>query len=160
MTLGRVYLSTGRLDEAVRCLQEALALSPGFSYARGHLGHAWLLQHRHEEALAEFRQAVVTGAASDRAQLAYAYAVTDQRAAALDIVRDLLAPERGQYAPPLHMAMAYVGLGDPDEAFGWLERAVDEHDPHVLGLNIIPAFRPLHPDPRFRALVQRIGLLG
>lgn len=54
--------------------------------------------------------------------------------------------------------MAYVGLGDRDEAFRWLERAVEDHDPHVLGLNVIPAFQPLHADARFAQLVRRIGV--
>jgi tetratricopeptide (TPR) repeat protein len=147
----------GQYDRAIVYLREALQLSPGFSYTRGHLGQAYLLLGRHEEALAEFERAVATGSANDSAQLAYGYAVTGRRPEALALVESLLKAE-SQYPPPFHLAMAYVGLGKPDEAFTWLERAVDEHDPHVLGLNIVPAFRPLQADPRFTAILQRIGV--
>ena len=75
------------------------------------------------------------------------------------MLESLLAREASSYLPPFHMSMAYVGLGDFDQSFGWLDRAVEEHDPHALGLNIVPAFRPLRSDPRFGALLKRIGLV-
>jgi serine/threonine-protein kinase len=158
MTLGRVYLSMGQLDQAIRQLCNALELSPGFSYARGHLAHAYLMQGKTDQAIAEFERAVTTGATSDLAQLAYAYAVIGRRAEAMATVQALLASERERYLPPFHMAMAYVGLGEIDESFRWLERAANERDPHVLGLNIVPAFRSLRGDKRFETLVRRLRL--
>jgi tetratricopeptide (TPR) repeat protein len=133
-------------------------LSPGFSYARGILGHAYLRQGRPEAALAEFERAVTTGAALDEAQLAYAFAVTGRRRDAEGIVEKLLATARDSYTSAFHIAMAYVGLGDFEAAFDWLERARDEHDSHVMGLNIVVAFAPLRSDPRFTSLTRRIGL--
>ncbi len=159
MTFGYLHLVLGHDDRAISYFREALTLAPDFSYARCGLGHAYLQAGRPGEALAEFERAVVTGTARDRAQLAYAYAITGQRTEATVLLREVLAPE-GDFSPPLlQVAMAYVGLGDADEAFRWLERATEEHDPHVLGLNIFPAFRPLRSDPRFDILVRRLGLV-
>ncbi len=158
MTLGRVYMSMGNVEAAIGALQQALELSPGFSYARGHLGHAYLQQGRPQAALAEFERAVTTGASLDEAQLAYALAVCGRRDEAHAIVEKLLATARETYTSAFHIAMAYVGLGEIDAAFDWLERARDEHDAHVLGLNNVPAFAPLRGDPRFKSLTRRLGL--
>jgi tetratricopeptide (TPR) repeat protein len=157
MTLGHVYLSIGEYDRGITHLRESLEIAPGFSYARGHLGQAYLQLGRYDDALRELAQAVVTGAASDMAQLAYGYAVAGRRKEALAIVDKLLNDKDG-YPPRFHLAMAYVGLGEVDEAFRWLERAAEDRDPHVLGLNIVVAFRPLRNDPRFEAILERIGV--
>jgi serine/threonine protein kinase/tetratricopeptide (TPR) repeat protein len=159
MTVGVVYLSMGQLDKAVHYEREALALAPEFSYARGHLGQAYLLQGKHDEAIAELERAAATGAAADAAKLAYGYAVVGRRAEAETHLQAVLDAGDGVFAP-LHIAMAYVGLGNTDEAFRWLERAFEERDPHVLGLNIIPAFRTIRSDPRFADLVRRMGIIA
>ena len=158
MTLGRVYLSTGDPARAIPHLQAALELAPAFSYARQQLGYAYLQQGRHAEATTEFERAAATGGASDSAALAYAHAVAGRRPEARAILGRLLAPGRGAYVPPFHVAMAYVGLGEADAAFRWLERAFREHDVHLTGLAVVPAFEPLRVDPRFARLVRRIGL--
>lgn len=100
------------------------------------------------------------GGARDSAQLAYVYAVSGRRQQATAILRELLVPDADRYAPPFHIAMAYVGLGDADEAFRWLERAYEEQDPWLgVGFTDAPAFAPLRSDPRFAELVRRIGLV-
>ena len=61
--------------------------------------------------------------------------------------------------PPVNIAMAYVGLGETDEAFRWLERAFSERAAWLPNaLTSQPAFQPLRTDPRFTDLLQRIGL--
>jgi len=55
--------------------------------------------------------------------------------------------------------MAYVGLGDTEAAFRWLERAVAEVDPWIAALNVEPAFAPLRGDPRFVQIARRIGFV-
>jgi hypothetical protein len=41
-----------------------------------------------------------------------------------------------------------------------VRRAVEERDPHVMGLAIVPAFRPLRADPRFHAIAKEIGVIA
>jgi hypothetical protein len=50
-----------------------------------------------------------------------------------------------------------TGLGRRDEAFEWLDRAYDERDPFLPILKYYKPFEPLHDDPRFDALLKRIG---
>jgi hypothetical protein len=54
------------------------------------------------------------------------------------------------------VAYNYAVRGDKDEAFKWLNRALDNHDLHLQFLNEDPSFRTLHSDPRFGVLGRRI----
>jgi len=63
------------------------------------------------------------------------------------------------YAPPFDVALAYVGLGDYDQAFAWLEKAYDERARAMLSLKVNPLLDPLRSDPRFGALIRRMRIL-
>ncbi|MEO7962786.1 MAG: protein kinase [Gemmatimonadaceae bacterium] len=158
MTLGRLYLSLSQPERALEHLKEAAELSPGFGIAHAYLGHAFLQLKMPDEALAAFRRAAEMGAGREVASLAYAYAVTGQRGKATELLGDLLDRDGGRDAPPFQTAMAYVGLGDFNEAFRWLERGVTEFDPWITALNVEPTFGPLRSDPRFGSLLRRIKL--
>ena len=56
------------------------------------------------------------------------------------------------------MAAGYAQLGMADEAFIWLDRALQERDGGVLEVRAGPLFRPLRRDPRYVPLLERIGL--
>ena len=53
---------------------------------------------------------------------------------------------------------AYLGLGDYEQAFAWLEQAYKEQSNILQFLNGHPFFDPLRGDPRFADLVRRVGL--
>ena len=53
---------------------------------------------------------------------------------------------------------AYLGLGDNEEAFAWLEQAYREHSNVLMFLKTHPYFDPVRSDPRFQDLVRRVGL--
>jgi hypothetical protein len=61
-------------------------------------------------------------------------------------------------APGYFIALAYVGVGDNDNAFKWLEKTLEERAGPFNELNADPLFDPLRTDPRFAALVRRMGL--
>ncbi len=53
---------------------------------------------------------------------------------------------------------AYLGLGENDQAFTWLEQAYQEQSNILQFLKVHPYFDPIRADPRFRDLVRRVGL--
>jgi serine/threonine-protein kinase len=59
---------------------------------------------------------------------------------------------------PFRLAYVYLGLGENDVAFDWLEKSIPAHDWQVGLLKVEPAFDGLRSDPRFAALVERVGL--
>ena len=155
-TFGRLHLSMRRPDQAITHLREALTLEPMFSLAHSQLGHAYLQKGMSAEAITEFEAGARIGSASDKAHLAYGYARVGRHEDAKAILANLVSP--GNYPPPFHMALAYVGLADHNEAFRWLEQAREEHAPWLITVNVDRAFDPLRVDSRFGNIVRFVGL--
>lgn len=61
------------------------------------------------------------------------------------------------YVFPSSFARVYLGLGDTDAAFKWLERAFAERDVAVLALKVSPILDSLRSDPRYANLLRRAG---
>ena len=59
--------------------------------------------------------------------------------------------------PPLSIAVIYVGLGDKDHAFDWLDKAYAERSSWMSWLKVDPRLDSLRSDPRFDALVRKVG---
>ena len=56
-------------------------------------------------------------------------------------------------------AAIYVGLGEPEQALAWLEKANEDRSGWLgLWLKVDPKFDNLRTDPRFQDLLWRIGL--
>ncbi len=58
------------------------------------------------------------------------------------------------------IAGAYADRGDAGHAFEWLERAYRQRDAGLASIRVDPVLRALHADPRWQALLERIGLAG
>jgi TolB-like protein/DNA-binding SARP family transcriptional activator/Tfp pilus assembly protein PilF len=157
--LGRIYVSQRKPDLAIRSLKEALQLNPGLDLSYQQLGHAYLQKKMYPEAFDALRHAAALSGARDSAQLAYAYAVAGQRQEAQRIVRTLVDPSKHRYVPPFHIAVAYAGLGDVDEAFRWLDRSYEEHGSFMGAVKAETAFESLHDDPRWPALLRKVRFL-
>jgi TolB-like protein/DNA-binding winged helix-turn-helix (wHTH) protein/Tfp pilus assembly protein PilF len=59
---------------------------------------------------------------------------------------------------PFAMVTPYVGLGDKDLAFAWIDKGVASHSPGLTAIKVDPTFDPLRSDPRFKVLLIRTGL--
>ena len=64
----------------------------------------------------------------------------------------------GKYQSPLNIALNYAFAGNDSEALDWLERAVDERTPWLPELKIDPMWDAVRSQPRFVALLKKIGL--
>jgi hypothetical protein len=60
--------------------------------------------------------------------------------------------------PPSTLALCHVGLGNRDEAFQWLDAAIDARDPIVMPIKTLPFLDPLRGDPRFQGLLRKMRL--
>ena len=92
------------------------------------------------------------------ALLGYAHARLGERSQALRVLDQLEAASKERYTPALSFAVVYVGLGEKDQAFVWLEKAYDERTSRLGYLKVERLWDPLRSDPRFADLVRRIGL--
>jgi len=73
-------------------------------------------------------------------------------------LKTLEALARQRYMPAYAIAQVYAGLGEYDEAFRWLDRAVDEHDVHLAMLPTEAKWDALRADRRFADVLGRCGL--
>ena len=115
---------------------------------------------RLEEAIAPQRRAVELsgGTPHTLGWLGLALAQSGETAEARAVLRRLQAIRERAYVLPTSVAWVHVGLGELDEAFAWMERAIEERDPNIPGVQSFPFLDPLRGDPRYLALLRRMNL--
>ena len=154
---GSLLYFARRYDEALAQLNESLALDdrPGVLHAA--LGRVYMYTGRSDLALAEFAkiQGPTPGSFGDVGQ---ALALSGRRAEALAELDRVLKLSTQRYVSALDVASIYAALGDSENALTWLERAMRERASALGFLAQNPAFDGLHGDPRFAAIVERIGV--
>jgi TolB-like protein/Tfp pilus assembly protein PilF len=157
-SVGRYYSAIGRYDTAVEQYRNALALEPNFGLAHQDLGDAYLSKGMCREGIDELRLANASMPGARRmALLGYGYAVCGHTTEARQILREFLKEPRHGVIPALAIAEVYLGLGDKERAFPWLEKAIDERDLEV-SLKWDARFEPLRSDPRYSGLLRRMKL--
>jgi hypothetical protein len=109
----------------------------------------------YKEAITELSHAVTLSGEStiSLAMLGHASGAAGNRKEAQKILERLTERSKNQYVPSYWIAMIHVGLGDKDNAFSWLERAVQERSSWLAWAKVEPRFDSLHADPRFDSLL-------
>jgi len=160
VTVGMGLSMAGRHEEAIRSLRETLRLYPDLIPAKLHLGITLAYTGHPEEGASVLRDALRTRPQSSTLSglLAYTLASAGHRDEAMAIVRELETRNKTEPIEMTSLAVAWMALGDVDRAFAWLNQACDKRIPLVRMINAEPEFAPLRSDPRFAALVKRIGL--
>ena len=90
--------------------------------------------------------------------LAYAYAVAGQPVEARELLERVKSLSEQRYVAASFIALAHIGLNEIDEAFAWLQKAVEQHDPWVTLIAPFPIWDPLREDPRYTDLLRRMNL--
>ena len=90
--------------------------------------------------------------------LAYACAAAGNREEANGILWELEAKLAGENRLALLLALLFTELDMKDRAFPQLQRAYELREPGILFLKVAPWLDPLRSDPRYGALVERLGL--
>ncbi len=124
------------------------------------LGHAYLAMQSYDESAAAERKAVDLSGGSPLMlgwlglPLGLAGHTTEARA----VLTQLHAVAEKRYVPPTCFAWTHLGLGELDEAFEWMDRAVDAPDRMMSPIKTYAFFDPLRADPRFAALLRKMNL--
>ena len=152
--LGRFEAAHGDLAAARQSLNRALALAPEHAYAPLDLGLVSLLEGNPAAALTEFRRAPL--APFRLAGLAMAEHDLGHAAESQQALDTLIATHADGYA--YQIAEAYAWRGEPDNAFAWLDRACTQRDAGLQRIKYDPALRSISNDPRYKALLEKLGL--
>lgn len=156
--LGWVYFYARRYEDAIAQCDLALEMAPDWDLCHIWKGQAFEELGRRDEAIASLQGAVELsgGTGISMVALARAHATFGEP----DRARELLAEMRaaGEYQPSYEIAKVYVALGEHDRALDWLERACEEHAHSMAFLKVDPQLVPLHGNPRFQRLAERVGV--
>jgi hypothetical protein len=101
---------------------------------------------------------VSNGSPAATGVLVRAYSHAGRRGDALRLLAELQQRKKAGYVPAGAFVNAYLGLGENDRAFEWLEQAYQEQSNILQFLKVHPYFDPIRSDPRFADLVRRTGL--
>jgi TolB-like protein/DNA-binding winged helix-turn-helix (wHTH) protein len=158
--IATALLFAGRYDETITQIRRILDIDPRFAFAYIDLSIALAQTGKSQEAITELQKAL--SLENEHVFLlslmGFTYARMGGKEKAEDIIRQLKELSRRKYVSPQHIARVYVGVGDRDQAFEWLEKAYQGRDYNVPYLRVDPTFESLRSDPRFASLVRRVGL--
>jgi TolB-like protein/cytochrome c-type biogenesis protein CcmH/NrfG len=139
--------------EAEAAIRRALELSPDMTSARALLLCVLVAQGRTEEAhevgMAEPGKGYRLCVVAITHHLLGRSSQSNEALAALTDMGD-------QWA--FQVAAVHAMRGEANEAFTWLQRALDSGDPGAPTLTIHPMLRSLHGDPRWQKMLQRVKL--
>ena len=158
--VGRTLFYAGRFEEAIEQARHTLDLDPTFPYVyyleaqieyrKGNLPEALKLMQRSMQ-LGGHTQLLITmwGMMNARA---------GNRDEAFRAIGELRARAAGTYTLPLFLARIYTALGNYDEAMKNLEQMYNDRSESAVWLNVDVSLEPLRKDPRFIALLRKVGI--
>ncbi|MDX1980165.1 MAG: winged helix-turn-helix domain-containing protein [Bryobacteraceae bacterium] len=159
---GVPYYYTRRHAEAIDFQSRCLEAVPGFWVAEIMLSWSYEQQGRLLEAASTAEQAIEHSGRSHvcLATLGYCLAKLGERARAEEVLTSLVSsPDGANYSSPYYRALIHAALGNKDEAFSCLQRAVAERAGWLAYARVDPKLDVLRDDPRFDALLRQVGLI-
>lgn len=143
-------------------LKKALEIDAHFVFAHAMLGKSYLQLGRSGEAIAEFQIASALSGESPlyRSMLGHAFGVAGNFSEAHAILNQLRGQSARRFLSSYCIAEIYLGLGDRNQAFDWLEKAYEERARTLVMLKIEPEVDPLRSDKRFERLLQGMKFPG
>jgi TolB-like protein/DNA-binding winged helix-turn-helix (wHTH) protein len=165
--LGMTYMMAGDDDSAYRQFQHTIAMDPSFSLAHEYFSWFLTTTGRYEESIKEKEKGDVLSGASPEQAAAEAIVMEkafksggEKRFWQKDLELELKAGQQpGASVSPFMLAADYAMAGQTDKAFEYLEKSYEEREGQDLTLlKFDPSYKNLRSDPRFSAMLRKIGL--
>jgi serine/threonine protein kinase/Tfp pilus assembly protein PilF len=160
--LGLRYYLMRQYDRALDQFRHALDIDPRYVVAHVSLAQTYNRTGRFEEAVRAIEAvtdpAVPITSGFGAGIIGLIYAQAGRRGETQKLLQELQELAQKAYVPPSGFASIYLGLGEIDRCFDWLEKAVDERDGFILHIHVDPVYEPLRSHPRFQALLRKMNL--
>ena len=160
-SLAHQYLVLEQYDEAMKQIKKAIDINPDNSNIYVALGRYHVQRGDYEESLKAYKKSEELMGGSYRALEAYygwIYALSGERDKAEKILHSLIERSKTEDISPELIAHTYLGFGDTDRVFEWLEKGIEKKDWGILNINDLPEYKPIRSDPRYKALMKKMGL--
>jgi TolB-like protein len=158
--IGWILFAAHRYDEAAQELRTVLTVKPESRFGLWYLGYALIGSGKFDEAITILEKAASVSHRSPAVLgvLVRAYALGGRRTESLQVLDELHRLRKKGYVPPAAFLNAYLGLGDKEQAFAWMERCAEERSNIMQFLKVHPFFDSIRGDPRFAQYLRRANL--
>lgn len=158
--LGLGFIIARQYEQAIEILQRVLEIVPNDPSSMANLGLVYAKKGTYEEAIAILKRGANLFPENPflLSALGYAYGVAGKQDEAQKIVNRFIEISKEKYFSPMFISRVYAGMGDVDKAIEWLEKGYEERDPVVCVVKSVPSHDYMHSDPRFQALLKKMGL--
>ncbi|HET6371791.1 MAG TPA: tetratricopeptide repeat protein, partial [Candidatus Polarisedimenticolia bacterium] len=156
--VGIIHYFARQYDQTIEDLQNLLRDQPDFSTAHWGLGLAYEQKGAYDRARVEFEAASARRSINSLAPLGHLYGMMGQKAKADEILAELSKRASTENVSGYHTALVHLGLRQTRPALEALEQAYRERSTLLSYLKMDPRLDPLRRDPKFEALLSRVGL--
>ncbi|MGC2111625.1 MAG: protein kinase [Candidatus Korobacteraceae bacterium] len=160
--LAGVFHYARQYDRSLEQCRRALDLDPNDIEAHVVVGLNYEQKRMYPEAIAALEKAYQLAEKNPLllGPLGSCYGGSGNKERARELLTELNLAAQQMYVAPITWVMLYLGIGEIDNAFEWLDKAAAAHDPLLCYLKIGPIYDCIRDDPRYGQLLQRIGLAG
>ena len=161
-TVGVMYRDAKQYDEAIESFKKTLEMDPNYPPSNGNLGYTYQLTQHYDLWLEQWKKAAsLNDDHEDIAiaeETARAYSKSGYQAAIKKYIELQLQLTKRRYVDPADIAANYADVGDRDQAFAWLQKAYLEKSNNLSYIKVMPQLDGLRSDPRYAALLKKMGL--
>ena len=159
--LGLTYYYARQYDRAIEHLKKLKKADPNYDRTYFNLAKVYQKKEMFEEAIAEFAKGYALQ--GEDAQITAKRTTSLENALRTSGVKAywqkvLEANVAGGNPDSMTMVKIYIGTGEYDKVFEFLEKAYQERNGGLVWLKISPEFDNIRSDPRFQDLLRRMGL--
>ncbi|MFC1552031.1 tetratricopeptide repeat protein [Candidatus Latescibacterota bacterium] len=154
-----IYLLLEKYNEALAQYRKSIEIDPDNVYAQYHLARLYCKQEKFSKAIEIYRKLKDIYGDSDslEARIGYTYGLSGDRVAAEKILQELIEKSKEEPVLSIHIALIYLGLGETDKAFEWLEKAYSAREINLLFIKVAPEYVNIRLDSRYTSLLKKIG---
>jgi TolB-like protein/DNA-binding winged helix-turn-helix (wHTH) protein/Tfp pilus assembly protein PilF len=158
-SLGWRFYMARQYPRAIQQLRNTLEMDPYYELPHLVLGLSYAAKGDYGLALPELRKAAELshGTPLMISALANVYARSGNKPEAEKLLTELILRSKTQYVSPYYFAVVYVGLGQPEKAMDWLEKAFTDRSNGLVFLKVEPELDDLRSNPRFVILREKLN---
>jgi Flp pilus assembly protein TadD len=148
---------TGDIAEARAQFKRTLEMDPSWFNAHYHLGLVEVMDGRMAESIPHLQKSVEINPTAVRpmGMLGYALAIVGRRAEAMELLKRLEDRYSQGIATASNIATIYIGLGEKEKAYEWLEKGFQDKDIEITRSRWQPQFNSIREESRFKELIER-----
>jgi TolB-like protein/Tfp pilus assembly protein PilF len=158
--LGWHYLYTREYEQAIEQFAKTLELEGNYGLAYWYRGLAHEQKGMYRDAMGDFRKAkgLLADNLTVQADMGRIHALTGHTDEAEKAIEKLKQKSKKNYVNPYQFALIHIGLGQKEQAFEWLDKALHERSDMLVYLKADFRLDPIRNDSRFIHLGRKVGI--